>query len=319
MIIGRNWRSDGNWKRLPSLALLASLAVGALVSALGLILPALLPAHFPGFYPRFSSPTATGTWWVGASSTDASSASNTGIEGTIQVISTAVSGCLSFWVSDFMTNGNWGQVGYYICNGDTPVAFYQVWNTNTSTVLASGTAAVSPGIHTFTMQLQSGTTWAYALDGGAFGTYDMGSNVSSTVSPVYSLSEEGYVSAPFSFPEVQFQTSMLVFKSGTWGPVLQAYSYGNAWGVEGSLQNASLANGQTDVGGGVTPITASLVWSGEYSGGTVPRQPAPADPSVAVPIVQPQQIVTANGTVTVSAPTGARSRVQRVDFRASPE
>jgi hypothetical protein len=319
LIIGKNWRSAGNWKRLPSRALLAILAVGALAPALGLILPALLPAHFPGFYPRFSSPTATGTWWVGASSTDTSSASNAGIEGTIQVISTAVSGCLSFWVSDFMTNGNWGQVGYYICNGDTPVAFYQVWNTNTSTVLASGTAAVSPGIHAFAMQLQSGTTWGYALDGDVFGTCDMGSNVSSATSPVYSLSEEGYVSAPFSFPEVQFQTSMLVFKSGAWGPVLQAYSYGNAWGVEGNLQNASLPNGQTDVGGSVAPITGSVVWNGSYSGVPVPGQPAPADPSAAVSIVQSQQIVSANGTVAISAPAGTRSRVQRVDFRESPE
>ena len=127
----------------------------------------------------FAAPGTNSTWWVGASSTDSSALPNAGVKSVIQVFSTHVTGCLSFWVSDDTGDNNWGQVGYYICNGSTPEAFYQVWNLNTKSVLTGGIAPISTGAHTFAMYLQSGTTWAYAMDGSVMGTYNMGSSTSS--------------------------------------------------------------------------------------------------------------------------------------------
>src|SRR2546426_7959558 len=123
---------------------------------------------------------ASSVWWVGASSVDSSALPNTGVRSTFQVITLPVVGCLSFWVSDDLSNNVWGQVGYYICDGTTPTAFYQIWNLNTNTVLSGGSSTVSIGAHTFSMYLQSGTTWAYAIDGTVFGTYNMGAAISSS-------------------------------------------------------------------------------------------------------------------------------------------
>jgi len=213
----------------------------------------------------FAAPSSTSTWWVGASSTDGSAMPNTGVRGVIQVISLDVSGCLSFWVSDGTSNGNWGQVGYYICNGSTPQAFYQVWNLNTQTILAGGTTAVSPGYHTFSMYLQSGTTWAYSLDGNVFGSYDMGTSSSSSTYPVYALSEE-QGSAVFSFPTVTFTTAMQVLRSGTWSAVQSAQSYGAAWGTMGAVQGGGLKNDQIEVGTSLAALAqGTLLWGGGSS------------------------------------------------------
>jgi len=201
----------------------------------------------------FAAPSSTSTWWVGASSTDPSALPNTGVRGAIQVISTPITGCLSFWVSDEVTNDNWGQVGYFICNGSIPDAFYQVWNLNTQTILAGGTVSVSSGTHTFAMYLQSGTTWAYSLDGNVMGTYDMGSSSSSSSYPVYALSEE-QASSVFSFPSVTFSTAMQVLQGGSWGSVQTAQSYGTAWGTSGAAQGGGLENDQITVGGSLPAL-----------------------------------------------------------------
>ena len=131
----------------------------------------------------FSPPTDS-VWWVGAQSSDSSALPNTGVRSSIQVISDssiAENDCLSFWIADGLTNNEWGQVGYYLCDGDAPTAFYQIWDLSSDTILSGGTESVSAGTHVFSMYLQSGTTWAYALDGTVFGTYDMGA--SSRVQP----------------------------------------------------------------------------------------------------------------------------------------
>src|SRR5438132_4165375 len=86
---------------------------------------------------RFAATGATSSvWWVGASSSDSSALPNSGVRGTFTVLSVPITGCLSFWVSDDLSNNVWGQVGYYICDSTTPTAFYQIWNLNTNTVLS---------------------------------------------------------------------------------------------------------------------------------------------------------------------------------------
>src|SRR5271170_430012 len=177
-----------------------------------------------------ASPPSDSVWWVGAQASDSSALPNTGVQTSIQVMtdsSLAANDCLSFWIADALTNNYWGQVGYYLCDGDLPVAFYQVWNLNTNTILVGGTQSVSAGVHTFSMYLQSGTTWAYALDGTVFGTYDMSASVSSSSYPVDAFSEEQAVSV-FSFPTVTL-SSIQVMNSGVWVSVHSAKSYGASW------------------------------------------------------------------------------------------
>ena len=207
-----------------------------------------------GPHQTFAVPNTNSVWWVGASSTDSSAVPNNGVRGTIQVISTPVVGCLAFWVSDDLSNSNWGQVGYYICNASTPVAFYQIWNLNSNTVLTTGSTSVSVGTHTFSMYLQSGTTWAYSLDGVVFGTYDMGASSSSSSYPVYVLSEEE-ANSIFTFPTVTFPTALQVMKSESWNPVQTAKSYGTGWGVAGATQGTGLQADQVTVGGSLAVLT----------------------------------------------------------------
>lgn len=227
----------------------------------------ILPSHGP---PLRAATTSTNGnyWWVGASSTDPSALPNTGVRSNINVVSQSVPGQLSFWISDDLNNNMWGQVGYYISQGSTtPYAFYQIWDLNTNTVVATGGTTVSPGSHTFSMYLQSGTMWAFALDGNVFGTYDMGSNISSSSYPVYALSEEGYsISSPFPFSTVEFYSALQVQQSGTWQNVLTAPSYGNAWGVQGNIQNNSLTQNQILLSSSLSSIPAgTTLWSGSSS------------------------------------------------------
>jgi len=220
-------------------------------------------ASIPRATPNPSMPLLSlpgSVWWVGAASTDSSALPNTGVQGTIQVISTPVVGCLAFWVSDDLSNSVWGQVGYYICDSSTPEAFYQIWNLNSNTILTSGSASVSVGTHTFSMYLQSGTTWAYSLDGTVFGTYNMGASVSSSTYPVYALSEEE-ANSTFSFPAVKFGTAMNVMQSSSWSAVSYAKSYGTSWGVEGNAQSSSIPNNEIVVGGSIGTLAAgTALW-----------------------------------------------------------
>ncbi|MFI5421044.1 MAG: hypothetical protein ACHQ1H_08770, partial [Nitrososphaerales archaeon] len=218
--------------------------------------------------PLFTSAGSTGsnTYWVGGSSNDNTALTNTGVRATIQVISFNVgAACLSYWVSDELSNSMWGQVGYYICQGSSPIAFYQIWNLATNTVITTGTTAVSTGTHTFTMSLQSGTTWGYYVDNTLIGSYNMGSSISVPAGgyPVYALSEEGYTGSPFTIPQVSFPTAILVLKSGAWSPVQLSTSYGSSWGVEGNHQNSNLNVDALLIGGNVPIIPAgSTLWNG---------------------------------------------------------
>ncbi|MDG6902475.1 MAG: hypothetical protein JRM80_11040, partial [Nitrososphaerota archaeon] len=213
--------------------------------------------------PYASSPNSV--WWVGASSTDSSALPNTGVRGTIQVISQFIPNVLDFWVSDDLSNNEWGQVGYYLDASSTPIAFYQIWNLNTNTVLTSGTTSVTTGSHLFSMYLQAGTTWAFSLDGTVFGAYDMGASVSSSSYPVYALSEEQATSV-FSFPTVTFGPAMQVLKSGAWADVSVARSYGTVWGVQGAAQNPSMPRDEITVGTGISLLSSKTeLWS---SGGS---------------------------------------------------
>jgi len=185
------------------------------------------------------------------------------------VVTQQVTGCLSYWVGDDSQANIWGQVGYYICDGSTPVAFYQVWNLNTSSVLSTGTTPVSSGSHFFSMYLEYGTVWAFALDGSVFGTQDMQSSVSSSTHPVQAVNEEGEVSAPWNPSQVQFGTAIQIEQYGIWNAVASAFepwgcggSAQSCWGVQGSSQSPALA-GNVFVVGGSTPALAlgSTLWS----------------------------------------------------------
>jgi hypothetical protein len=186
-----------------------------------------------------------------------------GVETTIQVVSQYFSGCLSFWIGESkLSNGNWAQIGYYLCGSSTPIAFYQIWNIPQNSVLTTGTTSVTTGNHVFSMYVTSGTTWAFALDGVVFGTYDMGSVQTTSTYPVQAFSEEGSVTSPQPFSQVEFATTMNVLRSGSWQPVSKAASYGTAWGVEGDSQDSLLHPDQTLVGGSLQSIASGTnLWN----------------------------------------------------------
>jgi len=206
---------------------------------------------------------SSGVWWVGAQSVDGSALPNTGVEASIQVSNQYFSGCLSFWVSESqLSNGDWLQVGYYICGDSTPIAFYQVWNLSGGVVLSGGYTSVSTGAHTFSMYVTSGTTWAFALDGSVFGSYNTGS-AQTTSYPVYALSEQSSVASPQAISQVEFYTALDVLRSGVWQPVTLATSYGTAWGVAGKAQDSQLLSDSMLVGGGTSSLPqGTQLWNG---------------------------------------------------------
>ena len=246
----------------------------------------------------FVAQGATGSvWMVGGMSSDSSALPNTGVRSSIEVISLQTDGSLAFWVSDDMLNNVWGQVGYFISEGGAPIAFYQIWNLNTSTILTEGSTPISVGVHAFSMYLQNGTNWAYAVDGNVFGSFSMGSSASSPSYPIYVMAEE-QGNNTFYFPTVSFAPALQVMRAGSWTPVEAAYSYGGAWGVEGHLQNDSLQQNQLLVGGNLSALSpSSRLWSA----------PATASPASA-------SLTMTYGTLTsaaLSLPLLLRVRVQR--------
>jgi hypothetical protein len=231
----------------------------------------LVPAQQPP-QPQFAAGgSGSSGYWVGAQASDSTALPNTGIQATIQVISQKVTGCLSFWVSEEASSGTWGQVGYYICNGDMPVAFYQIWSSGS--VQVTGTTSVSTGYHQFSMYVQSGDTWAYALDGTVFGTFNMGAGISSKTYPAQAMSEEGYVNGPWTPARVKFGTAMQVLQSGAWTSPQTAFSYSwpyrcssdlmSCWGLQGNLQYTSVPADTIVVGGGEPQVAGgSPLWNG---------------------------------------------------------
>ena len=228
------------------------------------------------------------TYYVGAeehgancsSDSDCSFPTNSGAQATIQVVNQQVTGCLSYWIGDDSSADIWGQVGYYICNGSTPLAFYQIWDLVTYSILTTGESEISPGYHKFSMYVDSGTSWIFAVDGNVIGTYDMGANSSMPGYPVQALSEEGYVSRPWNPEQVTFSSAIQTYNLGTWSPSLASAEYfdgcdsdghvGGAgyygpyscWGVQGNLQNSTIPSDSILVGGD-TPLIlpGSLLWN----------------------------------------------------------
>ncbi len=192
-------------------------------------------------------------WYVGAASNDSHALSNQGVSTQIQVKNQQIQGVLSFWISETFPNNLWAQVGYYIQNSSSPLAFYQIWNLTIRQVLVTNTEPVALGTHTFSMMiLQSNQTrstiWSFALDGQAFGFYDLGSNQSSATAAIYAMSEEGYTQHPFAFDPVLFSHAISVFKKGYWSDLSHANSYGISWGIQGQMQSAKFQADQFIVG-----------------------------------------------------------------------
>lgn len=200
-------------------------------------------------------------WYVGASSNDPSAESNQGVSSLIQVRSQNISGVLSFWVSESFPSNLWAQVGYYLQNASPPIAFYQVWNLTDRAELVTGTEAVSTGTHLFSILLSQSNIWSFAVDGTSFGSYDMKANVSSSLAPIYAMSEEGYVAQPFEFQQVVFLSAIQTLKSGAWTSVSYANSFGDAWGIGGHAQNSLLGQNELVVGEGAGALADnSSLW-----------------------------------------------------------
>jgi hypothetical protein len=206
-------------------------------------------------------PSETSFWYVGTSSNDSAGLSNEGIRATIQVMNQNVSGVLSFWVSETFKNDLWAQVGYYIENRTSPVAFCQIWNLTNNSEVWSNATEVGEGMHTFEISYLKGTNWSFLLDGTQFALFDMHTNETSHTSPVHAMSEEGYVSEQFSFSPVEF-SSLQLFFFGSWHNIAEATSIGNAWGMQGRMQNSSFAPNEFAVGGDSAPLPSdSALWS----------------------------------------------------------
>ncbi len=281
--------------------------------------PDLFP---PPFYSFPSVSSGSNTYFVGAQvptslcGTTCSYVTNTGVQTMIQVVSQPVVGCLSYWVSDDSAANIWGQVGYYICNSSTPIAFYQIWNLNTGSAITTGTTSVSTGYHTFSMYSQSGgNVWAYALDGVVFGTYDMGSSISMGTYPVQAVSEEGYVSGPWSPAQVAFSPAIQTFQTATtypvgngwyspstafepWGGCTSSGAPNNTagytcWGIAGNLQDSSIP-GDALVTGGST----ALLQGGTYLWNSVSAEFALAASPSSVAV---NAGVSGTSTITVSS------------------
>jgi hypothetical protein len=187
-------------------------------------------------------------------SKDPSALPNTGARSSIQVQSFDVPvGCVAFWVSVDSAGNLWMQVGYYICDGSTPVVFTQVWNLASYTVVYANilSSTPTPGIHQFAVYLQSGTTWAATYDGTVVGSYDLGASVSSSSYPVYAMSEENGLAAAISIPTTSFSLGIQAQVNGVWvDPAsISVYNYGGTWGLQGPGQNPLMAADSFVVGG----------------------------------------------------------------------
>ena len=264
---------------------------------LSAVAPARAAAHPLYLFPPGAGPTpavtsGSNTYYVGAQAPTTACnptctyLTNSGARTTIQVVSQTVVGCLSYWIGDDSGANLWGQVGYYICNGATLVAFYQVWNLSSGAALTTGTTTVSAGYHTFSMYSQSGgTVWAFALDGTVFGTYDLGSSVSLGTYPVQAVSEEGLVSGPWIPAQVNFTSAIQTLQTAStnpagsgwispasafepWGGCASDGTPNNSggytcWGIAGNLQDSTIPLDALVVGGNRALLRSGTnLWSG---------------------------------------------------------
>ena len=268
--------------------------------------------HFPGDRIRNQSGTP-GFWWIGAESTGSAGVPNSGVQAIIQSVSDPpTGGCFDCWTSEFLTNQYWGQIGFSACDptaGPGFEAFYQIWDTATDAPVNDGflvdgeTSNLTTGDHLFTMSVVSGTTWAFAVDGVVFGTYDMGSATASEANAISTLCEEGDgVAAPFVPSQVDMPVAMNVLQTGTWTPAAAGEVYNTAGlsGVVGHLQDAG--PDESAVAGGSAPYLTpgTPLWTS--ASGAEPPDAGPATnhpPSVTITTPVAGSVV--SGTVAVAA------------------
>ncbi len=316
----------------------ATLAATAAAPTVSLVSAARIYLFPPPPYLAAAASSGSNTYFVGAQVPASSCSSgctyltNSGVRSTIQVVSQPVTGCLSYWVSDDSAANIWGQIGYYICNSSTPVAFYQIWNLNTGAGLTSGTTTVSTGYHTFSMYSQNGgNVWAYALDGAVFGTYDMGSNLSLGTYPVEAVSEEGYVSTPWNPAQVWFSPAIqtlqtpMTYPVGTgWYSQYPAFepwsgctSDGVAnntagyscWGIAGNLQDSSIPGDAMALGGSTALVRGgTYLWNSVAADFTVTASPTTVTANAGV---------SATSTISVS-PVGSFAGTVSLGLSVSP-
>lgn len=272
-------------------------------------------------------------WWIGASSTMTSAIPNSGVRMETTVVERpagAAGGCFSVWTSDVLDNQMWGQIGYSACDVGEELydltSFFQVWNlaigADGELVVDQESNDITVGLHTFAMYVQSGTTWAYAVDGNAMGVCDMGSATGNAPYGVATLIEEGDgVAAAFTPPSVSFPVAMEIMSGTTWGPPTTAAVYNTAGlsGVVGHLQDTALADDQIIIGGTSPTLDAGVpLWNGTTtSGGLSTDSDAGvlSEPYVAIdcPLIN----ATIGGQVTIpitaTAPSGITSVLVSVD------
>ncbi len=268
------------------------------------------------YYVGAQAPTQLGSGYL----------TNAGAQTTVQVVTTTVTGCLSYWIGDDSAANLWGQVGYYICNGATPLAFYQIWNLTSGAALTTGTTSVSTGYHTFSMYSQSGSsTWAFALDGTVFGTYNLGASLSLGTYPVQAVSEESLVSGPWTPPEVTFSTAMQTYQTAAtnpagsgWTSVASAFepwsgcSGNTCWGIAGNLQDATIPGDALVTGGSRTVVAAGTsLWNGVSSDFSLAASPTSVTVNAGVAGTSTLTVSPSNGftgavslTASVSPSTG---------------
>jgi len=254
-------------------------------------------------------------WWIGATS-PAKSLPNTGVEAVMQEVDTPPpvgSGCFDCWTSETLDNGLWGQVGFAACSlgGNSFVStFYQIWDTNPPEELLVDARVVqsSPGIHTYAMNLESGTTWAYSVDGTTFGVFDMRSAKSSGANAIATLCEEGDgVADPFVPPAISVPVAMALLDedAGIWAgaPEAEVYNTADLSGAAGNLQDSSLADDVVDIGGTIPLWKAGeKLWSGDSAAFAPDAGPAGAN-ALAPPLVTltaPRPLATVHGKVTLT-------------------
>jgi len=282
------------------------------------------PSQSPDGWPTEAAPNGDGGtvidgydfWWIGSNSPTALSLTNSGVLAVMQEVDAPPQdgGCFDCWTSEYLDNGFWGQVGFSVCTqtGTDPFisTFYQVWDANPTpeVLLVDGESELtSPGIHTYAMSLQSGTTWGFSVDGALLGIYDMGSATSSAPGAIATVCEEGDgVIAPYSPPAISVPVAMCLSNGATWegASASEVYNSADLSGVVGNLQNSALPNDAILIGGqSAYAISGTPLWMGAAPG--FPPDAGPAGLNALTPplvtLLSPAANTTVSGVVVLSA------------------